>query len=466
MARADITQPPLGWNSYDSFGCHIYEAMCLKELEAFTQWLVPHGYEYFVIDNGWFSDQELTEVDGLLLPARQHADPDDVCVDAYGIPQPSETFFPNGFERLVDRCRTNGVKLGLHLMRGIPRKAVEANTPIKGTGRHAADIADTREVCPWCSYMYGIDMTRPGAQEYLNSVFETFSRWGVEFVKVDDVSHRPAEVEGYVRAMENASGPICLSLSPGGATNKRHLETYRKAHMVRTTGDIWDTESSLACSFSAWKAWQGLECEGFYPDLDMIPFGELCLLKRPENFDRNGNADFAAGKTMHHWCRYTEAQKETFLTQRAMAASPLMVGGCLQTMDGHSRSLLTNPEMLRCNQNGVSGFLLKPREGIEVFVTPEKGLDATGMQRYCGVPTGWLAVFNRRKEDRVVSLGQNRLGLKRNAAGDDADTFRLLDIWQGLETILSPGQVLETDIPPDGVRFYRFERISETEQGG
>ena len=53
----------------------------------------------------------------------------------------------------------------MHLMRGIPRQAVEANTPIKGTKYRAADIADTKSTCTWNVDMYGVDMSKHGAQE-------------------------------------------------------------------------------------------------------------------------------------------------------------------------------------------------------------------------------------------------------------------------------------------------------------
>ncbi|RMD84808.1 MAG: glycoside hydrolase family 27 protein [Lentisphaerae bacterium] len=459
MTKAQIKNPPLGWNSFDSYGCHIYEALCMKELEAMIEKFVPCGYEYFVIDNGWFSEQELLHVDGLKIPRVQHAEPEHVVIDEYGIVQPSNCFFPNGFRPLVDACKANGLKFGVHLMRGIPRIAVERNTPIKGTPYHAADIADINDTCSWCPYMYGIDMTKAGAQEYLNSVFEQFAQWGIEFVKVDDVSHRPAEIEGYINAVEKASAPICLSLSPGGNCNKRFLEIYRKTNMSRITKDIWDDQEDIDISFEAWKSWQGLETDDYYPDLDMIPFGELCILKREQNRGIAGKAAFS-GKALHRICRFTEAQKETFITQRAMAASPLMIGGSMHSMDPHSIRLLTHPEMLACNQNGVMGRLVKNnrQDGMEIYVTPEKKKDKTGFQRYLGVDRGWLGLFNRTDQPNSVSLGQFQLGLKRNFDAEESDTYILWDIWRGGEIEIAPGAKLDTEIPPHGVAFYRFEK--------
>jgi hypothetical protein len=434
----------------------------MRELKAFAETYVHLGYEYFVIDNGWFSQQELMEVDGYKVPVVQGAEATHVRTDAYGIPKPSDCFFPNGFAPLIDYCRPRGIKLGLHLMRGIPRVAVEQNLPIKGTPYHARDIANVKDTCQWCSYMYGIDMQKPGAQAYLDSVLEQFAQWGVEFVKVDDLTHRPAEVEGYVKAVENASGPICLSLSPGNDTNKRYIDSYRGSSLCRITRDIWDLQEDIDISFDYWKSWQGLEREDFYPDLDMIPFGELCLLKRDANFAQGADAAFCAGDTKHHWCAFTKDQKETFITQRAMAASPLIIGGCLESMDEDSLRLLTNTDMLACNQNGVMGMDTRHSpEGLEIFITPEKGPDVNGYQAYQGVSKGWLAVFNREDTPTRTALNWQMLGLLGEKNNPEPGCYQIFNIWQGGSLTLAYKDLLETEIPPHGVVFYRFEHMNE-----
>jgi len=45
--------PPMGWNSYDSYGVYLHEKAAYANLEAMAQKLKPYGYKYFVIDNGW-----------------------------------------------------------------------------------------------------------------------------------------------------------------------------------------------------------------------------------------------------------------------------------------------------------------------------------------------------------------------------------------------------------------------------
>ncbi|HEY0316228.1 MAG TPA: hypothetical protein VGC28_08185 [Sphingomonas sp.] len=111
------------------------------------------------------------------------------------------------------------MKFGIHLMRGIPRLAVQRNLPILGTSYRAADIADTTSICPWNPDMFGVEMHKPGAQAYYDSVFRLYAGWGVDFVKMDDMSrpydaHAP-EIEAAHAAIQRSGRPIILSLSPG-----------------------------------------------------------------------------------------------------------------------------------------------------------------------------------------------------------------------------------------------------------
>ena len=74
-----------------------------------------------------------------MFPAEKHAAK--MKFNEFGLLQPSDTYFPNGMQHIIDRCHELGFKFGLHLMRGIPRVAVKANTPVKGTKYFAQDIA-------------------------------------------------------------------------------------------------------------------------------------------------------------------------------------------------------------------------------------------------------------------------------------------------------------------------------------
>ena len=114
-------------------------------------------------------------------------------------------------------------------MRGIPRLAVKRDLPVFGTRFRASAIADTGSTCPWNPDMYGVDMSRPGAQAYYDSVFRLFAEWGVDFVKMDDMSrpydaHAP-EIEAAHKAILASGRPMILSLSPGETPVPRAAES-------------------------------------------------------------------------------------------------------------------------------------------------------------------------------------------------------------------------------------------------
>ena len=53
QTRLLADKPPMGWNSFNSYGVYCYEAAAFANLEAMNTKLKPYGYVYFVIDNGW-----------------------------------------------------------------------------------------------------------------------------------------------------------------------------------------------------------------------------------------------------------------------------------------------------------------------------------------------------------------------------------------------------------------------------
>ena len=163
-----------------------------------------------------------------------------MTADEYGRLLPAPNRFPSsaggkGFAPLAADVHRLGLKFGVHLMRGIPRHAVKLNTPVFGTNYRAQDIADPKSTCPWNPDMYGVDMRKPGAQAYYDSVFRLFASWGADFVKMDDMSrpydsHEP-EIEAAHKAILASGRPMILSLSPGETPVHRGNRVWRFAHM-------------------------------------------------------------------------------------------------------------------------------------------------------------------------------------------------------------------------------------------
>lgn len=432
--------PPLGFNSFDSYLVFLNEEKATAMIDIMAEKYKPFGYEYFVIDAGWYDNVELYK--GTNYPKKRLG----LTLDGYGLPEPSKTYFPSGIKALADHAHKKGLKFGVWIIRGIPKLAVEKNLPIKGTKYRARDIADTTSICVWSDKNYGVDMGKPGAQEYYNSLIDKLASWGVDYIKVDDMVPNPKEIMAVAKAIENGGHKMMYSLSPGGVKARTSLPYYKKANMLRITADIWDNQLSIEKSFNAWEKFSGLQGNDFWPDLDMIPFGRLCV-EMPD-FIKDVPDEGRSRQSL-----FTQDQMKTFITQRALAASPLFIGGDLLTMDDFSYSLLTNKEMLACNQNGVMGVNVYRAGNLDVWLTSNK--DNPGK--------GWIGIFNRTTTDRNVKLSKYDLGFTEIVDSynvvENKNAFKLKDIWGDSEFVIDGYH--EFFIPANGVVFIEFTEITD-----
>lgn len=433
-------KPPLGWNSYDSYANNITEDEALENLEIFAKKLAPHGYEYFVIDLGWYSEYAL--IPGTKFPWKPKVL--DYSLNPHGYPVGCQTYFPHGLKRIADRAHKLGVKFGLHLMRGMLKKAYEFNLPVRGTKYHMRDIGNPASPCPWHDDTMGVDMGKPGAQEYYDGLIRHMADLGVDFIKYDDLVPHPAEVEAVGKAVARCRRDIVLSLSPGNDTTPAQENVYRWAHMLRITGDAWDRRSSLEAGFDRWRQWQGKAAPHFWPDLDMLCIGKLSGMINPakETYEvKNTPIEQLALKDLESVffrdTNFTPAQERTFLTQRAMSASPLFMGGCLKRSSRRALALVTHPGMLACNQNGISGTLVTEESPLEIWKTPSRTDERNG----------WLGLFNRGERPLVVVPALEKLGLP-------PGSYRFRNVWTPGE--FRPGRKLT--IAPDGVVFLSYRR--------
>lgn len=149
-------------------------------------------------------------------------------MDEYGRLIPAENRFPSakdgkGFKPIADYVHSLGLKFGIHIMRGIPRQAVHKNTKIKNSKFTAREVAHHFSVCSWNTDMYGMKNCE-GAQDYYNSIFELYAKWGVDFIKCDDIAVTEFrqwdtpysayyEIEMIRKAIDNCGRDMVLSLS-------------------------------------------------------------------------------------------------------------------------------------------------------------------------------------------------------------------------------------------------------------
>lgn len=327
-------KPPLGWNSWDIFGTTVTEEQIKEQADAMSEHLLPSGYEYLTVDIQWYEP----EAEGHFY------NPDaNLTMDAYGRLTPALNRFPSaadgrGFKPLADYVHEKGLKFGIHIMRGIPKQAVEKNAAVLGTNAHAKDIALTHSICSWNPDMYGVDATKLEGQAYYNSIIQMYADWGVDYIKVDDIS-RPydvvqmAEIEAIRKAIDKTGRPIVLSLSPGATPITAADHVMNHANIWRITDDFWDSWGLLLTMFERLDEWTPYRGAGHFPDADMLPIGII-------EFDRP--------------TKFTKDEHYTLMSLWAIARSPLIFGGDMTQLDTFTKKMLTHPEMLKINQESTN----------------------------------------------------------------------------------------------------------------
>jgi hypothetical protein len=429
----------MGWNSWDAYGFTIDEHDFKANATELAK-LHPYGWTYAVIDEGWYMANPL----GDKLKDRNY------LLDDHGLLIPVPSRFPSsadgrGFKPLSDWLHAKGLKFGLHIVRGIPRQALDSNPTLANSSFHASDAADTEDTCSWDDGTYGI-RDNPAGQAYYDSMLALYAAWGVDFLKVDCIANNPykiSEIRQIAAAIQKTGRPIVLSLSPG-PTNPSHAAEIRTyAEMWRISNDVWDGWTfthkrpqddfpmGTRDLFDRLTAWAGQAHDGRWPDADMLPFGTLAPYP-------------GWGKARES--RLTPDERRTHLTLLAIARSPLILGANLTKLDPQTRALLTNKPVLQINQtardshpveNLPSGF-----ENSKVWVAA--GTGARQSQRY-------LAVFNLDDKPASLEAPWNTLGLKEEASTH----LTARDLWTG--HTLSATDHLKVTLPPHGSILYALD---------
>lgn len=353
--RSWAETPPLGWNSWDCFGTTVTEAQTKAQADAMAEYLKPYGWTYLTVDIQWYEPNS---------KGHSYTPGATLQMDEYSRLTPALTKFPStsdgkGFKPLADYVHSKGLKFGIHMMRGISKQAVRENTPILGTDVRAADIANQRSTCSWNPDMFGVDMSKAGAQEYYDSLFKMYASWGVDLVKVDDIARpydavQQAEIEAIRKAIDNCGRPMILSLSPGDTPIEKGEHVMNHANMWRISDDFWDRWLPLYGMFGRLEKWTPYRTEGSWPDADMLPFGIV-------EFDRE--------------TRFTQDEQITCMSLWCIARSPLILGADMTQMDDFTLKLLTNPEVLSVNQKSANNRQLSREDDLVVWVADVPGSD-------------------------------------------------------------------------------------------
>ena len=214
--------PPMGWNSWNTFGPNINEQLILETCDAMVEkGYRDAGYEYIVIDDCW------------CLRERN--------ADGYIVPDPEK--FPHGMKYVADYIHSKGMKFGMYSAAGIM-------------------------TCAGYPGSYG--------HEYQDA--QMFADWGVDYLKYD-LCHFPGSAD-----CKNAYMTMSMALKATGrdilfagcSVGEHEPATWMKsvgAHMYRSTGDITDEFESFRYISETQLKKLCMSGPGCFNDMDMLVVG-------------------------------------------------------------------------------------------------------------------------------------------------------------------------------------------------
>ncbi len=424
LAQSVAPAPPMGWNSWDSYGTTVTEAQVKANADVMAATLKAHGWQYIVVDIQWYEPN---------AQGHDYAPGAKLAMDNYGRLLPAVNRFPSaadgtGFKHLADYVHGKGLKFGIHIMRGIPRQAVEQNTAIEGTRYHAADVADKDNPCQWNPDMWGVDTTKPGSQAYYDSIAKLYASWGVDFIKADDMGshlYQPAEIRALSLAIRKTGRPIVLSISPGPAPLSEAQLFEKYAQMWRISDDFWDDWKLLRKQFDYTRDWaEFVGKNDTWPDADMLPLGKLRVTAK----EGGGSPS-----------KFTADEQQTLMTLWSIFRSPLVFGGDLPSNDAATNALITNDEVLAVNQHSSGNHQVIEEGNLRAWIA-----DVPGSKDH------YLAVFNLGNDVLKVDLPWSKVGIS-------AFILEVRDLWQ--RTSLGEKDRLLVTLRPHASALFRISNM-------
>ena len=407
-------KPYLGWSSFSQQtldSSFLTQANIMAQSDALaSSGLQSHGFNYINIDSGWMGS-----------------------FDGNGRPIPNTTTFPD-IKALIDHIHQNGQKAGIYWIPGVEEPAVDANYPILGTSYHIQDILTV----PYTAgnafggagtspYHYKIDFTKPGAQEYMNSVVALFASWGVDFIKLDGVTpgsysdglaiDNRDDVAAWSKAIALSGRPIWLTVS--WAIDQDYLSVWQQNSNARRIED--DIECEGRCGtltdwpriyqrFRDLPGWQNAAgVTAGWNDMDSLDIGD-------------GTLD-----------GLTDEEKQSAISLWAMANAPMYLGGDLTKLDAFGKSLVSNEEVIAVDQIG------KPAKQV-------LGGDTPIWVSNLGNGTYYVAVFNLNAVTAQVMVPWKLLGF--------TGALKVRDLWNQIDLGASP-QDFNTILMGHGVRLLK-----------
>ncbi|HYI14662.1 MAG TPA: alpha-galactosidase, partial [Thermomicrobiales bacterium] len=286
--------PPMGWNTWNTFGCNINETLIRQMADAMVNsGMRDLGYQYVVVDDCWFN------------PNR----------DSAGNLQGDPGRFPSGMRALGDYLHGKGLKFGIY------------QGPLDKT----------------CAQYFGSYPGATGSQGHEVQDARQFAAWGVDYLKYDwcspsgSINDQVATFAKMRDALAATGRPIVYSINP----NSIHAKTGPQrnwsdvANLWRTTEDItnaWDTGQTngypmgIQNIVNVTVPLAGYAAPGGFNDPDMMEVG------------RGGMTDTEMRSHFALW---------------AMLAAPLIAGNDLRSMNSATQTILKNQNLIAINQDSL-----------------------------------------------------------------------------------------------------------------
>jgi len=211
--------PPMGWNSWNKFGCNVSEVMIMGIADAMvSSGMKDAGYQYIVIDDCWQVSRDETG---------------EIVVD--------KDRFPHGMKYVADYVHSKGLKFGIYSCAG---------------SRTCAG--------------------RPGGLGHEYQDARTYAAYGVDYLKYDWCNSSTQEAKSSYANMRDAlykaGRPIVFSLCEWGQ-NKPWEWASTVGQLWRTTGDISDNWNSMIGIFDKQKDLARYAGPSGWNDPDMLEVG-------------------------------------------------------------------------------------------------------------------------------------------------------------------------------------------------
>ncbi|BCJ76397.1 alpha-galactosidase [Catellatospora sp. IY07-71] len=286
--------PPMGWNSWNTFGCNISETLIRQHADALvSSGMRDLGYQYVVVDDCWFN------------PNR----------DSAGNLQGDPTRFPSGMKALGDYLHARGLKFGIY------------QVPVDKT----------------CAQYFGSYPGATGSQGHEVQDARQFAAWGVDFLKYDwcspngTIDQQVATFAKMRDALAATGRPIVYSINP----NSIHAKTGP----LRNWGDVanmWRTTEDIT------NAWNTGQTNGYPMGIQNIVDVNVPLASyaRPGGFNDPDMMEVGRGGM-------TDTEMRSHFALWAVMASPLIAGNDLRSMSSATQTILKNTNLIAINQDSL-----------------------------------------------------------------------------------------------------------------